>query len=145
MFERTLKEDDVAGEVRRLFQELARVGAGCREVAAECTPPLDVFETPAGFEVRVDLPGISREALRICIKREALIIAGEKWPSAAELGEAANFQQVERSFGRFARVIRLKGAIDAGRATARLVGGELAVSIPKIEERRGKQVDVPIE
>src|SRR4051812_22632484 len=61
MFEQTLEGEDVAGEVRRLFRELARAGGGCREVAAECAPVLDVFETPTTFEVRVDVPGIARE------------------------------------------------------------------------------------
>jgi HSP20 family protein len=145
MFEQTLEGTDIAEEVRRLFRELAGVGAGCREIAAECTPPLDVFETADAFEVRIDLPGVARDSVRISIKGEMLIVAGEKWPNHTELGEAATFHQVERSFGRFARAIRLKGAIDAGKAAARLRHGQLAISVPKVADRRGRQFDVPIE
>jgi hypothetical protein len=39
----------------------------------------------------------------------------------------------------------VNGAVDAGQAKARLEDGELAISIPKIADRRGRQVDVPID
>jgi HSP20 family protein len=59
--------------------------------------------------------------------------------------EAASFHLVERGFGRFARGVRLPGACDAARARAALRAGELSLSVPRIAERRGRQIMVPIE
>jgi HSP20 family molecular chaperone IbpA len=41
-------------------------------------------------------------------------------------------------------VIRLAGAIDAGRARATLTAGELRIEFPRIEERRGRQIRIPL-
>jgi HSP20 family protein len=144
--EPSLRAEDVADEVRELFRELERMhGAACREVAAEYVPALDVYETADTFEIRIDLPGVSATSVRLMLKRDILIVAGEKWPGREELASGAVFQQVERSFGRFARGIRLGFAIDGGRAQAKLRNGQLAISVPKIEERRGRHLPITIE
>jgi HSP20 family molecular chaperone IbpA len=51
---------------------------------------------------------------------------------------------VERDFGRFARAVRVHVAIDAAGASATLRDGELRVRLPKIEDRRGKGIMVPV-
>jgi HSP20 family molecular chaperone IbpA len=56
----------------------------------------------------------------------------------------AAFHLAERTFGRFARAVRISGAFDAGRATATLVEGELRVILPRIEERRGHDIRIEI-
>jgi HSP20 family protein len=56
----------------------------------------------------------------------------------------SSFHLVERGFGRFARAVRLSGAVDASRASASLVDGELRVSLPKIAERRGRAIHVAV-
>ena len=42
------------------------------------------------------------------------------------------------------RAIRLTGAFDAGKATATLSAGELRVMLPRIEERRGGDIRIPV-
>jgi len=50
----------------------------------------------------------------------------------------ARFHLAERSYGRFARVIRLSGAVNTGQARAVARAGQLRVIMPRIEERRGR-------
>jgi HSP20 family protein len=111
--------------------------------SAECAPPCDVVETAETVEIHMDLPGVAREAVKIAVTRGTVVIAGRKLPLACVHGEAA-FHLAERSFGRFVRVIRLAGAFDAGRATATLVAGELRVVLPRIAERRGRNIPIAI-
>jgi HSP20 family protein len=136
---------DLTDEVSRLFEDLDRtLGASRRTPVGHCTPVLDVQDTPDALEVVVDLPGVTREGVRVLIKNATLIVAGEKpWPYPDGRGDAT-FHLVERSFGRFARAVTLDGAVDAGRARAVLGGGELRVSVPKLDERRGKDILVPV-
>jgi HSP20 family protein len=129
-------------ERRELPAELLRL-LDASPAAAECTPPLDVIETDAGVEAILDIPGVPASAVEIVFSRNVLLIAGHKLPSVWEHGDAA-FHIAERSFGRFARAISLEGAFDAGRATATFTGGELRVVVPRLAERRGAEIRIPI-
>ena len=111
--------------------------------AAECTPPMDVLETPAGLEVRLDVPGVSAAQIEIVFADSVLLITGQKLPAACEHTDAG-FHMAERAFGRFARAIAVEGAFDAGRAAATLAAGELRVVLPRIDERRGAHIRIPI-
>jgi HSP20 family protein len=110
---------------------------------AECTPPLDIIETEAGVEAILDLPGVPRSSIEIVFSRNVLLITGQKLPAACDDRDAA-FHIAERSFGRFARAISVEGAFDAGRATATLTDGQLHVVLPRLAERRGREIRIPI-
>lgn len=132
---------DLAEDVRRLFDELERTRTEtCR---GECTPALDVVETVDAFEIVVDLPGVAADSVRVLIKTGTVVVVGEKVPPASPAD--VRFHMVERSFGRFARAVRLGGTADAVRARACLSGGELRIVVPKVTERRGQEVRVQIE
>jgi HSP20 family protein len=141
--------------VARLFLERRHFGDDLRRLAdwigdrqtagaAECVPPMDVFETTVALEVVVDVPGVPADALRVTFSRDRLVIAGTKRPGTCRHNETA-FHLAERSFGQFARVIRLTGAFDGGRAAARLHAGELRVLLPRIEERREREIPIPVD
>ena len=133
---------DFADEVRRVF-----LGLGCtfgmESLAGECTPALDVFETDTSVEIAVDLPGVEPAAVRVITQAGTVLIAGEKPARRAQ--RESTFHLVERGFGRFARSVRLTGACDASKARAVLADGELRISIPKIADRRGRTIQVPVE
>ncbi len=132
-------------EVAHLFENLeSGANAAHLSVTGHCTPVLDVQETAEGLEVVVDLPGVSGEFTRVLIKRDVIVVAGLKpSPYPGECG-GATFHVVERGFGRFVRAVQLDGAFDAGRARAVLQLGELRVTVPRIADRRGQEILVPV-
>jgi HSP20 family protein len=136
----------VTEDIRNLFEDLE---GGVRPAGdystGEYTPPLDVYETDRSFEVRIDVPGVVVEALRIVFRGGVLIVVGAKAPIATAQPGSATFHLVEREFGRFARAVRLAAAVDVSQARARLADGELHVTVPKIAERRGQELRVAIE
>jgi HSP20 family protein len=136
---------ELTDEVERLFEDLDRHAGGVRRVpVGHCTPALDVQESPEALEVVVDLPGVAPDRVRVMLKNGVLVVAGEKpSPYPAERG-TASFHLVERGFGRFARAVHLDAAVDGGRTSAVLRDGELRVVIPKLNERRGQEILVPI-
>jgi HSP20 family protein len=132
---------DFADEIRRVFLELGRA-FGAESLAGECAPSLDVFETDEAMEITVDLPGVAASAVRVMLKGDTVLVAGEK---AARRGHReSSFHLVERGFGRFARTVRLGRPCDAARARARLANGELRITVPKIAERRGKPLQIEV-
>jgi HSP20 family protein len=131
---------EFADELARLLNDIGRSTSSF--LTAECSPPLDIYETDEGFEVTMDLPGVDINAVRIVAKGNAVLIAGEKTPRRGR-GDSS-FHLVERGYGRFARVARLTKPCDSSRARASLVNGELRVSLPKIADRRGQPTTIPI-
>jgi HSP20 family molecular chaperone IbpA len=136
---------DVSADVRRLFEDLLKQRPERRhQITGECLPLLDVFETHDALDLLLDLPGVAAASIRVLVKGGVVIIAGEKDRPDQSARGAASFHLVERDFGRFARAVRIHVAIDAAKATATLANGELRVRLPKIAERRGQGILVPI-
>jgi HSP20 family protein len=102
-----------------------------------------VVETATSVEVLVDLPGVVPAALRVAMRDRTLLIVGSKL--AAPWEPRARYHLAERSYGRFARIVRLDGVFDARRATAVAAHGELRVTLPFLDERRGELFPIPVE
>jgi HSP20 family protein len=137
-FIETRQDHDDIRRLVRLLDEAGDEGAG----QAECAPPVDVVEHQDRVEITVDLPGVARAALRVLFAKGTLVIAGRKLPHVCSNSVA--FHLAERRFGRFVRAVRVSGALDAGRATASLNAGELRVVLPRIEERRGREIHIDV-
>ncbi|MEZ5287881.1 MAG: Hsp20/alpha crystallin family protein [Vicinamibacterales bacterium] len=136
---------DVAIEVRRLFEDLRPQPPDRRPfVSGECSPTLDVVETESAIEVVVDLPGLGADSLRVMIKGSIVLVVGEK-ERAEPSRTPRSYHLVERDFGRFARAVRVQVAVDASRARATLSQGELRIVLPKMADRRGREILLPIE
>jgi HSP20 family protein len=134
---------DLTEDARHLLNEIGREMPGAGEVTAECRPPVDVLETAEALEVRMDLPGVTAGAVRVAIRRSTLLIAGAKAAGASDT--TSRFHLAERSYGRFARAVRLGGAFDPTRARATLRAGELRIVLPRLPERRGRVHLVPVD
>jgi HSP20 family protein len=133
---------DFAADIRRAFDELEHhLGA---RVAGECVPPIDVYDTEDKVTIVVDLAGVTSGSVRAILKRGVVLIVGEKPAGACPHGPT-QFHVAERSFGRFARAVRLTGAFDAAAVRGQLSAGVLRIVVPRLEERRGRELDIPID
>jgi HSP20 family protein len=132
---------DWAEDLRQAFREAGR-GLG-RDATTGWVPPMDVIERPEGIEVILDLAG-ARGAVRATVKGGVLIVAGEK-RQPGPCAHGAAFHVAERTFGAFVRVVPLRMAFDAAGIKATLANGELRITVPRIEDRRGREIDIPIE
>lgn len=134
---------DLAEDARTLLNELDRDVPGAAHATGECRPAVDVVDTAATVEVVVDVPGVPATALRVVIRRNTVLVVGAKLSQGTP--PDARFHVAERSHGRFARAVRLTGAVDASRAKAIVSGGLLRVILPRIDDRRGHPLRVPVE
>ena len=128
-------------ELRRMFQELDQT-AGAAGLSGECSPPLDVIETDTSIDIVMDLPGVSPASVRIVMRGQTVLVAGQKPPRRVR--PDSSFHLMERGYGHFARAVRLSSACDGGRARAVLAHGELRISIPRIVERRGRSIRIAV-
>jgi HSP20 family molecular chaperone IbpA len=70
-------------------------------------------------------------------------VAGEKAAGACAAKDA-RFHVAERTFGRFARALRLLTPVNASKARAELSGGRLRIIVPRIDDRRGRDIPVTV-
>jgi HSP20 family protein len=134
---------DLTDDVRRLFRELDQQGGtGAPVIAGQCAPVLDVLETDDAIEIVVDLPGVPRDAVRVLLKGDVVVVAGQKIPLSP--GGPGDYHLVERGSGRFARAVRVASPFDGAGAAASLINGELRIMLPRIHDRRGAARSVTI-
>ena len=133
---------DLTDDARHLLSELDAQVPGAAALTAECRPPIDVIETATSLEVLVDVPGVAADSMRVVMRRDTLLVVGAKLMPPPE--SQSRFHLAERSYGRFARAIRLTGAFDASRAQATVTAGQLRVVVPRLEDRRGQLIQIPV-
>lgn len=133
----------LADDARRLLDELDRDVPGAALSSGECRPTLDIIETTEASEVIVDVAGIPAAALRVAIRKDTVLVVGAKL--AQPLPPDVRFHLAERSYGRFARAVRVAGAFDAKRAKAVVANGLLRVVLPRIDDRRGHLIHIEVE
>lgn len=85
----------------RFFGELPTVEPFRRE----WTPSLDVSETKNNIVVKAEAPGVDPKDIDISLTGDVLTIKGEKKQEKEEKDQ--NYHWVERSYGVFARSVRL--------------------------------------
>lgn len=106
-------------------------------------PALDVEETPEAFVLHAELPGMTAEALEVSADGRMLRISGERTFYAGKTTDA--FRRVERTFGRFDRVVRLPADAEMGEVEAAYRDGVLTVTVPKAAAARRTTIRVASE
>ena len=104
------------------------------------SPEVDVLEDTAGWTLILEVPGVAREDIHIDLDGTRLTIRGEK---RVVRSATATARVTERVGGKFHREFLLPFAVAADRIAARLDGGVLEVSLPRVGDRTRR--DVPIE
>ncbi|MCP5181673.1 MAG: Hsp20/alpha crystallin family protein [Pseudomonadales bacterium] len=101
----------------------------------------DMIEHADHVAVRIEVPGLTRDQLKVEVQANHLVISGEKHSEAKR--REGNAVITERAFGHFRRVLPLPADIDAERAKAEYKDGILAIDLPKVgtTARRSIAVD----
>jgi len=101
---------------------------------------LDVSETDAQVEVRLDLPGVDAKDLDIQINENVLTVSGERKEEKEEKDKM--YHRVERRCGSFSRSITLPCPVKQEAVDAQYRDGVLAIKLPKSEEAKARKIKV---
>ena len=132
----------IQSEINRLFDNLLDLGAGSTE-GSGWIPNADILENEERMVVKIELPGVRIEDLRLSVHDGNVIIQGEK--KRPELPGPVEFQLAERGFGAFRRIIQLGVPVNTRLAKATLKNGLLRICFPKVPNRRGEAVPIEVE
>ena len=103
-------------------------------------PSVDVSETDASYEVRAELPGVTKDDLHVSVKDGLLTLSGEK--RQEKVDDTQNYRRVERRYGSFQRKFRLPGEVETDDIKAGYADGVLTLSIPK--PATAKPTEIPV-
>ena len=140
----TLEIARIQSEINRLFEslfELRQMGEAAEPV---WTPNTDIVDGPDTLTLIIELPGVAREDLSLSADGGNIIIEGEKKAGVAP-GEVREHHCLERAHGSFRRVIALNYPINTHKASAVYRDGVLKIVFPKVENRRGGAVPIPVK
>jgi HSP20 family protein len=101
-------------------------------------PAVDLAETADAYIIKAELPGLTREQLRINIHGGKLTLHGRRDARVA----CEHYHQVERGHGEFSRTFALPASANSEGIAAELADGVLTVTVPKSEAVRPRQVVV---
>ncbi|HEY7501642.1 MAG TPA: Hsp20/alpha crystallin family protein [Vicinamibacterales bacterium] len=107
-------------------------------------PPVDIYETEKDeVVIKVELPDMKKEDIRVTFENDVLTIAGER--KFEESTTRDRFQRIERRHGAFSRAFTLPTSVDASQIAAAYKDGVLTVTLPRREESKPKQIAVTVE
>ena len=132
--------------MRRVTEELDRA-FGFRPAELELyprpwSPEIEIFERDNKFCVRVDLPGLKKEDVKIEVTHDELTIEGERKFEKEETKQG--FYRSERTYGSFFRRISIPDHVKAEDALATFKNGVLEIEMPAIPIPEAKKRAVEI-
>jgi HSP20 family protein len=91
---------------------------------------IDVKETPDGYAVHAELPGIRKDDIHVAIDGAVVSVSAER-KQDKEVKEGERVLRTERYFGKVSRSFQLGAEIDESRASAKFNDGVLELTLPK--------------
>lgn len=133
--------DHALREVQHLKEFAAH--AAFAPLASAWIPPADCFATEDEFIVHVELPGVSREDLKVFVLGGECVVRGDRKPPQ-HLNKARPLS-LERPWGPFERRFVIPAGSLTNEMKARITGGLLELRIPLETIDRPKEQKIEVE
>ena len=138
----------LSDDMERLFEDswgapkFPRVFRHLETAATRWTPDIEAFERKGEFVVRADLPGMTRENVKVEVTDGELIVQGERKEEKEQ--KEKGYYARERSYGAFYRAVPLPEGVKADEAKATFKDGVLEIAMPagKAPEKHGRQLEI---
>jgi HSP20 family protein len=109
---------------------------------ADWAPTVDIAETETEYVIKVELPEVSKDDVKVSIHEDVLTIQGERKMEKEETNK--KFHRVERAYGRFARSFALPDNVDENGVDAKHKDGVLTLRLAKTAEAQPRSIEVKV-
>lgn len=137
--------DDLQSRLTTLFGRAPIRKEGGKEEAmtvADWAPLVDIVEEEKEYLIKVELPEVKKEEVKVTVEDDVLMITGERKYEKEEKGK--KYHRVERAYGSFARSFTLPEDADGSKVSAEFKDGVLKVHLAKSEKAKPKSIDVKV-
>jgi HSP20 family protein len=135
--------EEFQNRLSTLFGRPLRRGNGREEITLpDWTPLADITEDEKEYLIKLDLPEMKKEDVKVTVENGVLTVSGERKFEKEEKNK--KHHHVERGYGTFMRRFTLPDDADANKINAEFKNGLLTVHLPKSEHAQPKQIDVKV-
>ena len=131
----------------QFFDRLAATSCRSEVSTAARTPALDVTETESSYNVRLDMPGVAKDAVKITIEGKRVTVSASAADSAPQ-GKAetdTNGERLiysERAATSYARSFKLPVELNEAESSARMEHGVLTLTLAKRSAGKAASITV---
>ncbi|HEY9164648.1 MAG TPA: Hsp20/alpha crystallin family protein [Candidatus Kryptonia bacterium] len=129
-------------ELGRVFDGLFSDFDGNVSGLSRWAPHVDVSENHDAYTIKAELPGVSKNDVKITLQDNILTLKGEKKNENEE--KNAEYHRIERSYGSFERSFTLPTGVKSDKIDASFKDGVLSITLPKVEEAKPREIEVKL-
>ncbi len=112
-------------------------------VEEEWFPLLDMKEDAENLIVNLEVPGMRKEDIKVTLRGNQLMITGERKFEKEKKDET--YHRIERSYGKFQRIITIPVEVDQSKIKATYENGVLTITMPKTEKEKPKEIEISLK
>jgi len=131
---------DFFRDMRRTQEQMNRLFRGLPLSVTSEFPPVNVWINSDAAIVTAEVAGVKQDQLDITVYQNTVTLRGQRDPE--QVGEDAIVHRQERASGPFARTVVLPFRLDADKVSARFERGVLALSLPRPETDKPRQIKI---
>jgi HSP20 family protein len=133
----------VQDEMNRMFDNFLGRDTNDRDLMSGAwAPAVDVLETEDNFELKAELPGLSKDDVKVTLHENVLTIKGEKKEEVED--KKCSYHRIERSHGAFSRSFVLPSRVQNDKIKADYKDGVLTLVVPKVPESKPREIEIKI-
>jgi HSP20 family protein len=117
----------MAESINRYFQMLPALSRQTKPSGRLWYPAADVYETAAGWMVKIELAGISLDDIEIEVQGDTLYVAGTR--RDLDCGNCVSLRQMEITYSRFEKTLSFPRTIDSAKLEYNYKDGLLIVNL----------------
>lgn len=124
----------------RLLEDLYSPQARQRMEKAIVSPGAEVHETKNMYSIKFDLPGVSKEQIKIDLHENTLTVSGERSEERKNDDKKTHLSEIY--YGSFSRSFTFPLSVDAEKVEAKYDKGVLTVDVPKKDATPQRQITI---
>lgn len=137
--------EDMSDRLNRIFGRslTSQLGGSNQEIAIpDWSPAVDIAETKNEYHIKVELPEVKKEDVKVSLADGMLQIKGERKLEKEEKDK--KFHRIERYYGSFMRSFAIPDNVDESKLKAEYKDGMLNIHLPKSEKVKAKSTEIKI-
>jgi HSP20 family protein len=136
--------EDIQSRLSSLFGRTPLRGFGEEAMTvSEWTPLVDIAEDDKEYLIKVELPEVKKEDVKVTVEGGVLTITGERKFEKEEKGK--KYHRLERAYGSFIRSFTLPEGAAGDKTSAEFKDGVLKVHLAKSPEAKPKSINVKVD
>ena len=131
---------DIESSFDRMMSEMMNWRRRHSDEDLQFTPSCEASETDKKYILKFDLPGVSRDDVKVDIVNDILTVSAERKEEKKGDDKKRHFSEI--SYGSYYRSFTLPSPVEADKVNAGFEDGVLTVTVPKSGEARTKHIEI---